>query len=374
MELPTYEYSRSNIRERIAYVQSLTAPYGLVVRYAVKANPYPEILSMMQDSDVHFDASSSYEAQLLLEQGIPGERISLSSQQSPHNLEALLDAGVLFVATSLNQLKKLAAASDRPVVVGVRINPDVGGGHNNRTSTGGVNSSFGIWHAYSEEVRDIAQSAHLTIDRLHIHIGSGTDPSVWGTVMDRALEVCEGFETVTSLNIGGGFKVRRYAEEAEADLVAIVSVFSDTLRGFYERTGRALRLEIEPGSYLVAHAGTLVAYVDDIVDTGTDGYTFLRLNTGMNDFLRSTLYGARHMIEVINDSSTMRDYVVVGHNCESGDIFSPVHGNPEAIEVRRLKEARIGDKVHVHDAGAYCASLRAKGYNSFPDAVEVMVD
>ena len=75
---------------------------------------------------------------------------------------------------------------------------------------------------------------------------------------------------------------------------------------------------------MIAHIGTLVAKVDDIVDTGKDGYVFIRLNTGMNDFLRSTLYGARHKIEVINNSSKKKDYVVVGHNCESGDIFTPL--------------------------------------------------
>jgi len=94
----------------------------------------------------------------------------------------------------------------------------------------------------------------------------------------------------------------------------------------------------------------------------------------MNDFLRSTLYGARHEIEVMNDSEVMKEYVVVGHNCESGDIFTPAGGDPESIEPRLLREARIGDEVRIRDAGAYCASMRAKGYNSFPDAAEVMVD
>ena len=66
--------------------------------------------------------------------------------------------------------------------------------------------------------------------------------------------------------------------------------------------------------------------------------------------------------------------MVVGHNCESGDIFTPVPGNPEEIEVILLNHAEIGDEVRISDMGAYCASMRAKGYNSFPDAPEIMVD
>jgi len=352
----------------------LSAPFGLTVRYAVKANPHPEIIQTMDKAGVHFDASSSYEAEELLGQGIAGNKISLSSQQSPHNLQALLDAGVLFTATSPHQLKLFLDSKNHPNAVGVRINPAFGSGHNKRTSTGGVSSSFGIWHEYVDEILSVTAAAGVTINRLHIHIGSGADPAVWGDVMDRSLAVVEKFPDVTVLDIGGGYKIHRYGDEKEANIVEIVAMFGKKLQTWNEKTGRKLALEIEPGTYFIAHAGTLVAQVDDIVDTGTDGYTFLRLNTGMNDFLRSTLYGARHTIEVINTNTITKEYVVVGHNCESGDILSPAPGNPEEIETRTFRQANIGDEVRIYDMGAYCASMRAKGYNSFPDAIEVMVD
>jgi diaminopimelate decarboxylase len=374
MEIPRYEYSRSVIQDRINYLRNLSLPYGLVVRYAVKANPHPEIIKMMSGSEIHFDASSSYEAAELMDQGIPGNRISLSSQQSPHDLDELLDKGILFVATSIKQMKLFLGSKHRPATMGIRINPDMGYGHNKRTKTGGVNASFGIWHEYAEEALELARSGGVTIDRMHMHIGSGADPGIWGDVTERALVITEKFKDVISLDIGGGYKVHRYAAEPEADMVAIVDIFKDKLQSFYGRTGRKLRLEIEPGTYFVAHAGTLVAQVDDIVDTGKDGYTFLRLTTGMNDFLRSAIYGAPHRIEVVNNAEKTKDYVVVGHNCESGDIFTPVPGNPEEIEPRTLKQAKIGDEVRIYDVGAYCASMRAKGYNSFPDASEIMVD
>ena len=153
-----------------------------------------------------------------------------------------------------------------------------------------------------------------------------------------------------------------------------LTMFKQKLNEFAKKTGRQLRLEIEPGTYMIAHAGILITTIDDIVDTGSEGYTFLRLNTGMNDFLRSSLYGARHKIEVITNMTTTKDYVVVGHNCESGDILTPASDNPEEIETRNLKEAKIGDEVRIYDMGAYCASMRAKGYNSFPSAPEYFVD
>ncbi|MGH7141258.1 MAG: diaminopimelate decarboxylase [Minisyncoccia bacterium] len=374
MNVPRYEYSRSKIKDRIEYLKKLSAPYGLVIRYAVKANPYSEIIQMIREADVHFDASSGYEAAELLKQGVEGSKISLSSQQLPDNLAELLDAGVLFVATSLNQLKTFIEIKTHPPAVGVRINPAIGSGHTNRTTTGGINASFGIWHEYVPEILELARSYGVAIDRLHIHIGSGADPAVWGKVMDTSLLITEKMENVASLDIGGGFKIHRYGDEEETDMEKVLAVFGEKLGSFYKRTGRELCLEIEPGTFFIAHAGVLVAHVDDIVDTGKNGHTFLRLNTGMNDFLRGTLYGAQHLIEVVNASNELREYVVVGHNCESGDILTPVHGKPEKIERRLLNRAEIGDEVRIYDTGAYCASMRAKGYNSFPDATEVMVE
>src|ERR1700752_294665 len=91
---PLYVYDLSDISERAHTLANLNLPFGLTVRYAVKANPHPEIISQMAHDGIHFDASSSYEAAELIAQGIAGSKISLSSQQPAHNLEELLIAGV----------------------------------------------------------------------------------------------------------------------------------------------------------------------------------------------------------------------------------------------------------------------------------------
>ena len=64
-----------------------------------------------------------------------------------------------------------------------------------------------------------------------------------------------------------------------------LTMFKQKLNEFAKKTGRQLRLEIESGTYMIAHAGILITTIDDIVDTGSEGYTFLRLSTGINDFL-----------------------------------------------------------------------------------------
>jgi diaminopimelate decarboxylase len=127
----------------------------------------------------------------------------------------------------------------------------------------------------------------------------------------------------------------------------------------------------------VANAGVLLATVQDVVNTGEGGHTFLKLDAGMTEVLRPSLYGAQHPIVV--HSATQKDnatekYVVVGHCCESGDLFSCAPGDPETIAERTLSKAAIGDLVTIEGAGAYCSSMSTKNYNSFPEAAEVLLD
>jgi diaminopimelate decarboxylase len=370
---PLYVYDHAMLGERAEELMALTAPYGLTVRYAVKANPHPQIIKLFAGHGLHFDASSSYEAAELIEQGIAADSISLSSQQPAHNLPELLQAGVRYVATSMRQLELFAAASQPGARVALRVNAGLGSGHSNRTTTAGVAASFGLWHEYLDDALAFAHEHTFVIDRLHTHIGSGADPAQWGKAIELALSIAARMPDVTTLDMGGGYKVHRAGDEQETNMQAIADVFGEKLTSFYHRTGRKLHLELEPGTWLVAHAGSLLAQVVDIVDTGNDGYTFLRTNTGLNDFLRPALYGAQHRMRIVNNATEQTDYVVVGHNCESGDILTPAPANPEAIMPRRLSTAQIGDILLVEDTGAYCASLRASGYNAFPGAQEILV-
>ncbi len=114
----------------------------------------------------------------------------------------------------------------------------------------------------------------------------------------------------------------------------------------------------------------------DVVDTGRDGYRFIKVDTGMTEILRPSMYGAQHPIEVVparGGARGRKDYLVAGHCCESGDVLTPEPGNPEGLRTRSLLETRIGDAVVVGGAGAYCSSMASKHYNSFPEAAEVMV-
>src|SRR5436189_199415 len=172
--------------------------------------------------------------------------------------------------------------------------------------------------------------------------------------------------------LGGGFKVARVPGEQATDLVAVGSVVREAFVDFHRRTGRKLRLEIEPGAYLVANAGAVVATCVDVVDTGEDGYLFAKLDAGMTEVTRPSLYGAQHPITVVAGGRATARVVFVGPCCESGDVLTPAPGDPEALTPREVPRPEIGDLVVVGGAGAYCAAMCTGNYNSYPLAPEVL--
>ena len=171
----------------------------------------------------------------------------------------------------------------------------------------------------------------MKVDRIHTHIGSGSDPEVWKKVAGMSLDIVRSFPTVKTLNLGGGYKeVARMPYEQATNLQEIGQSVKKLFEEFAEQTNKKLKLEIEPGTFLLAHACSLVTTVQDITSTGPEGYRFLKLDGGMTEILRPSLYGAQHPLVVVpeNGQEKYRDpspieQVVVGHCCESGDLLTP---------------------------------------------------
>lgn len=376
---PVYVYDEKSLRSQAEKTLQFPNANGLTVRFAMKSCPNAAILKLFLDMGISFDASSGYEVERAVRAGIPANRISLSSQELPHNLKELIELGIEFNACSLHQLESFGKLFPGRSC-GVRFNPGKGSGGTGKTNVGGPTASFGIWHEYQGKVKEVAAKYNLKINRIHTHIGSGSDPEVWMSVSRMSLALVRNFPDVTTLNLGGGFKVGRMSYETSTDLQSVGAPVKKALEAFATETGRKLRLEIEPGTFLVANSGALLASVQDVVDTGptNGGHVFLKLDAGMTEVLRPSLYGAQHPIVVHSAapvaSSVVQNYVVVGHCCESGDLFSCAPGDPEVLARRAMQQATLGDLVTIEGAGAYCSSMSTKNYNSFPEAPEVLIE
>jgi len=372
---PVYVYNRQSLEAAARDVLSFPNAYGLTARYAMKASPNAALLRILDELGLWIDASSGYEVRRALAAGIAPHKISLSSQELPEDFAELYELGIAINACSLRQLERFASAFPGREI-GLRFNPGAGSGGNNRTNVGGPSSSFGIWHEWVDDVREIVDSGGLKAVRIHTHIGSGSDPNVWQKVAALSLALVRQFPEVTHLNLGGGYKVARMPHEVGTNLQACGAPVAEMFEAFAKETGREIHMEIEPGTYLLANVCAVLASVQDIVSTGEQGYEFIKLDMGMTELLRPSLYGAQHPVSLLQaePSKEGRDYMVVGHCCESGDILTPAPGDPELLSTRRLPRAAIGDLCVVDGAGAYCSAMATKHYNSFPEAAEVLID
>ncbi len=371
---PCYVYDETTLEKQAKAALAFPNAFGITVRFAMKAASNKNILRLFNKLGLKIDASSAYEVLRARLAEIPAEDISLSSQQLPDNLEEIIKLGVKYNACSLHQLESYGKLFPN-TEVGVRVNPGLGSGGTNRTNVGGPASSFGIWVEYLDEIKAVAQKYSLKIVRIHTHIGSGSDPLVWQKVAKMSLDTVAKFEDVKILNMGGGFKVARMTDEKSTDLQKIGAPVAELIKEFAQKTGRKLAFEIEPGTFLMANSAALLSKVQDMCDTGENGYKFLKLDTGMTDILRPSIYGAQHPISILSASPSVEieSYIVAGHCCESGDILTPAPSDPEGLAPRQMMKAKIGDLCVIDGTGAYCSSMSTTNYNSYPAIPEVIL-
>ena len=142
---PAYIYDEATLTAQAQAALNFPNAFGLTVRYAMKASPNAAILQLFQKLGLHIDASSLYEVERALRAGFSPGKIVLSTQELGKGFAEYLKKGVHINACSLDQLRRIGEALPGNEI-GLRFNPGVGSGGNNRTNVGGPSSSFGIWH------------------------------------------------------------------------------------------------------------------------------------------------------------------------------------------------------------------------------------
>ncbi|HTU24711.1 MAG TPA: diaminopimelate decarboxylase, partial [Pirellulales bacterium] len=250
-----------------------------------------------------------------------------------------------------------------------------GHGHSQKTNTGGEQSKHGIWHAELAECLRRADHHGLGVTGLHMHIGSGTD-------LEHLAQVCGALEraahevgrSLTTISTGGGLPIPYRAEQTYVDIDAYFRLWDATRRRLEDAFGHKLRLEIEPGRYLVAESGYLVSEIRAIKQMGQN--TFYLVDAGFNNLARPILYGSYHSMSIATAdgrpaAEATADVVVGGPLCESGDIFTQEEGG--FVATRTLPVAAVGDFLVIERAGAY-GFVMGSNYNSKPLAAEVLVE
>lgn len=258
--------------------------------------------------------------------------------------------------------------------VWLRINPGFGHGHSRKTNTGGENSKHGIWHNQVQQALGVVRQFGLKLVGLHMHIGSGVDYAHLEQVCCAMVSaVKELDEDIEAFSIGGGLATPYRPGDEPVDIDRYAEVWGRARREIEAFLEHPVRMEIEPGRFLVAESGCLVTQVRAVKAVGRQD--FILVNAGFNDLMRPSLYGAYHHMTLLNAEGApvlrpQKAYVVGGPLCEAGDIFTQ---DELGVTPRMLPEAQVGDLLVIHDTGAYGASM-SSNYNSRPLLPEVLVE
>lgn len=371
---PLWLYQAEQIRARAAQLRSFDC-----VRYAQKANSNTHILRLLRDEGVMVDAVSLGEIERALRAGYqPGteahEIVFTADIIDEPTLKRVLELGIPVNCGSPDMLKQVGEArSGHPVWL--RINPGFGHGHSRKTNTGGPFSKHGIWHDELEDCVRLVDEYGLELVGLHMHIGSGVDYRHLHRVCDSMVDAVRRVgRPLQAISAGGGLSVPYREGEPEIDIAEYHSAWDKARQDAEAVTGGKIRLELEPGRFLVANAGLLVARVRAVKKVANN--QFVVIDAGFNDLARPAMYGSHHDIcFVTSDGQPVEGPVgptaVAGPLCESGDVFTQADGG--YIEFRDMPLPQVGDLAILRDAGAYGASM-SSNYNSRPLAPEVLVE
>jgi len=354
-----YAYDLATVQSQ---AQALLAMQSVArVLYAIKANPHPEILRALAALGCGFECVSRGEIERVMASvpGIARDSVLYTPNFAPQaEYRWALEQGFRVTVDNLYVLKAWPALFGGREIF-LRLDPGQGHGHHEKVRTGGLHSKFGVPTEEFAELPQAVAAAGARVVGLHAHGGSGNfDLEGWlGPARVLAANAIH-YPGVRVLNLGGGLGVPDQARREPVDLRGLDRQLLE-----FRRAHPAFDLWLEPGRFLVAAAGVLLARVTQTKGKGSKSY--VGVATGMNSLIRPALYGAFH--EIVNlsrlDEPATQTCTVVGPICESGD---------ELGRDRRLPDCFEGDVLLMADAGAYGHAMSSQ-YNLRPPAPEILV-
>jgi diaminopimelate decarboxylase len=370
---PLYVYDADVIRARVAELRRFD-----VIRYAQKAWSNLHALRLLRGEGVCVDAVSLGEIERALRagysgQGEPAGVVYTADVFESGTLERVVERDIPVNAGSADMLEQLGRRHPGHRVW-LRVNPGFGHGHSRKTNTGGEWSKHGIWYGGLDQALLLVEKHRLELVGLHMHIGSGADFDHLRRVCDAMVEQVRALGVdVRAISGGGGLPIPYRKGEAPLDCAALHACWDGARREVEAIVGHPVQLEIEPGRFLVAQAGVLLARV--LATKRVAANPFVLVDAGFHNLARPVLYGSYHEISVLRAGrpadSPVQSSVIAGPLCESGDVFTQGEGG--SVIPRELPEARVGDLLVFHDAGAY-GSAMASNYNTHPLAPEVLLE
>jgi diaminopimelate decarboxylase len=363
-ETPLYVIDRDRVRANAA---RLTAAFDREeVSYAVKANTVGAVLSTVAETGLGAECASAGEVQRALDAGFDAAEIRYTAVNPPaRDLDHVVGLDEPELTVTVGAADTLGRLAERGYDgrLCVRVNPGVGAGHHEKVTTG-AEPKFGV---PAGRVPDVVQSA---LDRgfdvvgLHAHAGSGisgADLAAHRELVARMADLARGLDAdLEFVNVGGGFGVPYRPEDDPLDLEAVANATREAFGDVDARLG------IEPGRYVVADAGVLLATVNTVKETPET--TVVGVDAGMTTLIRPAMYDAYHEMRSLAPDAASRERIeatVAGPICETADVLA---------RDRPLARPERGEVLAIGNAGAYGYEM-ASQYNSRPrPAVVALAD
>ena len=370
---PCWVYGAGTIRARLAALRDALSGAGLSharIHYAVKANDHLAILAVMAAQGAGADVVSAGEFLRAQQAGIPPSRIvfsgvgktvaSIFASPSPRGSRRSMSRAARSWICSPPSRRPRGGVVD----LVIRVNPDVDAETHAKITTGRAENKFGIaWDDAEAVYAHAATLPGLRPSGLAVHIGSqilslAPFRAAFERVAALVTRLRAAGHAVTRVDCGGGIGIPYDAGPAPS-LPGFASALAETLGGL------GLDLMLEPGRWLVAPAGVLLASV--VLAKQTGGRRFIVLDAAMNDLVRPAMYDAWHGIVPVSAADAAGPVAaadVVGPVCETGDTFARDRSLP-LLGAQAL--------VAILDAGAYGAVMSST-YNARPLAAAALVD
>jgi diaminopimelate decarboxylase len=374
---PFFAYDRAMLTARVDVLRA-TLPAGVQVSYAVKANPMPAVVQHLSGLVDGFDVASSLELRTALDTPISPERVSFAGPgKTPAELRSAVAAGVTIELESETEAERVRRIGDdlglRPRVA-IRVNPDFevkGSG----MRMGGGPQQFGV---DAERVPALLKDlASADVDVLGFHVFAGSQNlraellcEAQRRGVDLLLRLTEAAPAeVSYLNLGGGFGIPYFPQDAPLDLAAIGGNLGELLAGAIRPRLPRARVVIELGRYLVGECGV---YVTRVVDRKVSrGRTFLVVDGGLHHQLAASgnfgqVIRRNYPLAVAErvDDGPVETVTVVGCLCTPLDLLGD-----QVV----LPRADVGDLIAVFQAGAYGLTASPTAFLSHPAPAEVLV-
>jgi diaminopimelate decarboxylase len=356
---PLFAYDRRRFAENARRLQAALTATGLPfrVRFALKANPLPEILEVFRGlgtpgtpESIGIDACSPGEVERAIECGWRADEISYTGTNvSERDLDLILDRGVHLNLDAISQIERYGRRAPG-TAVGVRIDPAVGAGYNEHLHYSGERpTKFGIGLERLDDAVAAARRHDLSIDTVHFHAGSGWLADGLGgfeAALVRAVEAVERLRAagcpIVEVNVGGGLGSPARDDEHPVDLDAYAAALARHLGPL------DVVIALEPGDYLSKDAAILLGEVVT-VERRRD-VTFVGLDIGWNVNCSYFIYRFAQEIVICHapDAPRSERVTIAGHINEAGDVFAEDYPMPPVEE---------GDMVALLNAGGYLQAM-----------------